>query len=692
MAPSGSLKLESPSSVFGAGESLEGTPDTRLTAFSPEDTKNSKQEGHPNTGSSQKTESNDPFVSTDPVRENDQKLSPDASIFLPFYLKIGSAATPQPTTGGGLGATFSIDHVNHHLRDPATTSTSKLSTVSQNEQSTFGNFSAGIGATRCLKITGKYNEDIQKIVHDTAKKLSGRGFSFKGSQRIHSIGNVVYLRLSNIDDSVVMHSAIKQENMHCVVEYIQPAIFGQVVNPGSAILQSNHEGQVMMTGKYPLSNPFRTKEFEDGLRAMLSADGSLYAWQKLSTPEADTFKLVVEFSDVALARRAVHRCSGKSVQGIVVSVSMYTPDLDSVPSLNHTTRKDNGSDNLHELLGNMAVEELQRTFRSTNLLPTTPSFINPLEKGSMSSNTDRSNLMARMTTPLNIPVIRQIPPIGGPNNSYINDRDLGHSMSISTVRSNFTQYPNHIHDFNNSMGYSESPQHRRDIGQEIARRHQYNWRSQDFRLDGRRRTNSNNNYVDIDRIKQGIDVRTTVMLRNIPNKVDQATLKSIVDESSHGLYDFMYLRIDFSNNCNVGYAFINFTDPLDIVKFVEMRANKKWHCFKSDKIAEVSYATIQGKDCLVQKFRNSSVMLEPEHCKPKLFFTQSDPYGRAGEEDQFPPVDNPSKLKRSCENAEHIGLFAPSAGHQLRDEQRRRQSQYDRGTSLAEREEYFGRL
>lgn len=59
------------------------------------------------------------------------------------------------------------------------------------------------------------------------------------------------------------------------------------------------------------------------------------------------------------------------------------------------------------------------------------------------------------------------------------------------------------------------------------------------------------------------------------------------------------------------------------------------NCFKSDKIAEISYASklqnqrrkiqmtyrreaIQGKDCLVQKFRNSSVMLEAPHYRPKV--------------------------------------------------------------------------
>ena len=160
------------------------------------------------------------------------------------------------------------------------------------------------------------------------------------------------------------------------------------------------------------------------------------------------------------------------------------------------------------------------------------------------------------------------------------------------------------------------------------------------------------------------------MLRNIPNKVDQVwnfscrlcikadfihqkMLKEIVDESSHGKYDFMYLRIDFANNCNVGYAFINFEDPIYIIDFVNTRAGKRWNRFNSDKVAEVSYATIQGRDCLVAKFRNSSVMYENEKFRPKLFTTGAGPL--AGAEELFPGADNASKMRRSLENAGQIG-------------------------------------
>ncbi|KAJ5205612.1 RNA recognition motif 2 [Penicillium cf. griseofulvum] len=164
------------------------------------------------------------------------------------------------------------------------------------------------------------------------------------------------------------------------------------------------------------------------------------------------------------------------------------------------------------------------------------------------------------------------------------------------------------------------------------------------------------NIIHIDRIIDGLDVRSTVMIRNIPNKITADQLKMILDESSFGKYDFLYLRMDFTHRCNVGYAFMNFGDPIDILTLIHAREGKSWPDCISSKRTEISYATLQGKDTLISKFRNSHVMTRPHDEQPRLFYLDGP---RAGSEMPFPAPNDASKLRRSVASTTQQGLFSP---------------------------------
>ncbi|CAJ0750717.1 3173_t:CDS:10 [Entrophospora sp. SA101] len=105
--------------------------------------------------------------------------------------------------------------------------------------------------------------------------------------------------------------------------------------------------------------------------------------------------------------------------------------------------------------------------------------------------------------------------------------------------------------------------------------------------------------------------------REIPEKntVDFENIRQEwLNETHRGQYDFVYLRIDFKNKCNVGYAFINFTSV-------------------DDKRCELSYANVQGKKALIEKFKSSRVMDEQPEYRPMIFYTKG-PF--AGFEAPFP--------------------------------------------------------
>ncbi|KAK4135486.1 hypothetical protein BT67DRAFT_401055 [Trichocladium antarcticum] len=652
----------SPHSSSGGGDSYkhEGTtPDTRLTVFSPDDNSNrglttinfNTPSGHSNHFSVSVAAEKDPFVSSNNAPKQDQKLSPTASAFRPLSVPI--------VAHGSLNGLNTALVANRQLFTPHP----------------IAKFSSDFGISRCLILYYPSHPLTFSDAEAYLEKLERLGLPSQGKRHVVEKDGRVYLRLSNIRDARNAHTNVQFGSPGLCAEYIAPHQFYQVCNPGPQA-ETVSEGQVQITA-FGQDSDYGTPHVETVVQTFLETQGEVFAFQRLSDSTEYAFRAVVEFFDADLAVSAIQKFHGVTLGGVHLILTLR--QLGAAPATfqplegNRSVRSP-----VHNITNFFQSMEVSRPSQQANPLAA------PSRFGPPPADLNVPQQQAAM-----YPMLYHGPPSAGPNR-FMLDQTPTRSQSVGAVNplSPLGGMPMMTPLYTppaTPMGHHgdfTSPRNIQSYGRLDNRRHtamRVN-RSPYYNAAG------HHNHVDVNRIRDGIDVRTTIMLRNIPNKVDQSMLKRIVDESSWGKYDFMYLRIDFANDCNVGYAFINFVDPLDIIDFVNARGNQRWNCFKSDKVAEISYAR---KDCLVQKFRNSSVMLEAPHYRPKLYYTSNGPMPEmAGQEEPFPEPDNQSKMKRSCENAEHVGLFTPNAGQHFRDEQRRRRSQYDRGTRLAALEEY----
>ncbi|KAG9455245.1 hypothetical protein H6P81_008149 [Aristolochia fimbriata] len=132
---------------------------------------------------------------------------------------------------------------------------------------------------------------------------------------------------------------------------------------------------------------------------------------------------------------------------------------------------------------------------------------------------------------------------------------------------------------------------------------------------------------------------TTVMIKNIPNRVSRDKLIEILDlhcvemnkrggeeaEKSSSQpplfseYDFVYLPMDFRNHCNLGYGFVNFTTRGGAIAFYNTYHSYKWEIYQSKKVCQVSSARIQGKAALVERFKNTTFVCHSDDYLPVQF-------------------------------------------------------------------------
>ena len=108
--------------------------------------------------------------------------------------------------------------------------------------------------------------------------------------------------------------------------------------------------------------------------------------------------------------------------------------------------------------------------------------------------------------------------------------------------------------------------------------------------------------LDIKKIISLDDKRTTLMIKNIPNKFSRDLLLNIINQNFRGTYDLFILPTDSNRYKNFGYAFINFTNSYFIPYFYFIFHRKMWSSTNSQKVCEITYSKIQGKSNLVSHY------------------------------------------------------------------------------------------
>ena len=118
--------------------------------------------------------------------------------------------------------------------------------------------------------------------------------------------------------------------------------------------------------------------------------------------------------------------------------------------------------------------------------------------------------------------------------------------------------------------------------------------------------------IDIKRIIYLEDRRTTLMIKNIPNKFHRDILLKIIDQNFKGAYDLFILPTDANGYKNFGYSFINFTNCYYIPYFYFLFHKKTWSSTNSKKVCQITYSKIQGRNSLLSHYSNKIIFKSSE--------------------------------------------------------------------------------
>lgn len=125
-----------------------------------------------------------------------------------------------------------------------------------------------------------------------------------------------------------------------------------------------------------------------------------------------------------------------------------------------------------------------------------------------------------------------------------------------------------------------------------------------------------------EQILSGEDLRTTVMIRNIPRAWTHESFSEFLAKLSSENYTFLYMPIDKRREVHCGFAFVNFQSAHDVLTLhTNLQVNAVRCSDAGATPLALSYARLQGQEQLLQQFSTSAVMRGSDMRKRPIFFT-----------------------------------------------------------------------
>jgi hypothetical protein len=140
---------------------------------------------------------------------------------------------------------------------------------------------------------------------------------------------------------------------------------------------------------------------------------------------------------------------------------------------------------------------------------------------------------------------------------------------------------------------------------------------------------------------------TTVIMRNIPNRFSHTGLAAVMDTRGFsGVYDLIYVPLDFATGVSFGYAFVNLSSVEEADRFIASFDGYRWGGSSQKVCAVVRCCDDETPSERVERYRNLPVMHSsvPDSFKPALYSAgQRVPFPAPTKRLRVPRIQCPAK-------------------------------------------------